>query len=52
MRHRRVPGSPVIASTRQCVRKGGQPMFPLLLWILGVPGVIIILLLLLGVIHL
>jgi len=27
------------------------PMLPLLLWILGVPGLIIILLLLLGVIH-
>jgi len=26
-------------------------MFPLLLWILGVPGLLIILLLLLGVIH-
>jgi len=26
-------------------------LFPLLLWILGVPGLIIILLLLLGVIH-
>jgi hypothetical protein len=32
-------------------RKGGD-MLPLLLWILGVPGLIIILLLLLGVIHL
>jgi hypothetical protein len=32
-------------------RKGGH-MLPLLLWILGVPGLIIILLLLLGVIHL
>jgi len=28
-----------------------QRMVPLLLWILGVPGLIIILLLLLGVIH-
>ena len=32
--------------------KGGHHMVPLLLWILGVPGLIIILLLLLGVIHL
>jgi hypothetical protein len=30
----------------------GEPMLPLLLWILGVPGLIVILLLLLGVIHL
>ena len=29
-----------------------QRMIPLLLWILGVPGLIIILLLLLGIIHL
>ncbi|HET9853388.1 MAG TPA: hypothetical protein VFP56_12920 [Candidatus Limnocylindrales bacterium] len=29
----------------------GTDMLPLLLWILGVPGLIIILLLLLGVIH-
>jgi hypothetical protein len=33
-------------------RKGVTLMLPLLLWILGVPGLIIILLLLLGVIHL
>jgi hypothetical protein len=32
--------------------KGVTPMLPLLLWILGVPGLIIILLLLLCVIHL
>jgi hypothetical protein len=29
-----------------------QHMVPLLLWILGVPGLIILLLLLLGIIHL
>jgi hypothetical protein len=32
--------------------KEAQPMVPLLLWILGVPGLIIILLLLLGILHL
>jgi hypothetical protein len=32
--------------------KGGSLMVALLLWILGVPGLIILLLLLLGVIHL
>ena len=32
-------------------RGKGVTMVPLLLWILGVPGLIIILLLLLGVIH-
>jgi hypothetical protein len=32
--------------------KGGTSMVALLLWILGVPGLIILLLLLLGVIHL
>ena len=32
-------------------RRKGVTMVPLLLWILGVPGLIIILLLLLGVIH-
>ena len=30
----------------------GEQMLPLLLWILGVPGLIIILLLLLGIVHL
>jgi hypothetical protein len=34
-----------------CSPKGGA-MIPLLLWILGVPGLIIILLLLLGIIKL
>ena len=31
---------------------GGTKMVPILLWILGVPGLIILLLLILGVLHL
>ena len=43
---------PVSAEPAQCPPKRKEAsMFPLLLWILGVPGLIIILLLLLGVIH-
>ena len=34
-----------------CAGKGGTHMVPLLLWILGVPGLIILLLLLLGIVH-
>ena len=37
--------------SRHSDRRKGTTMLPLLLWILGVPGLIIILLLLLGVIH-
>ena len=33
-------------------KEGGTSMVPILLWILGVPGLIILLLLLFGVIHL
>jgi hypothetical protein len=47
------------APHRACHRRGRivarrkeATMVPLLLWILGVPGLIIILLLLLGIIHL
>jgi hypothetical protein len=38
--------------TRIVARRKEATMVPLLLWILGVPGLIIILLLLLGIIHL
>jgi hypothetical protein len=48
---RRGPRAPESGDRRQWLQKEAI-MFPLLLWILGVPGVIIILLLLLGVIHL
>jgi hypothetical protein len=41
----------VSAHPAQCRRKEAS-MVPLLLWILGVPGLIIILLLLLGIVHL
>jgi hypothetical protein len=34
------------------VKEGGTSMVPILLWILGVPGLIILLLLLFGVVHL
>jgi hypothetical protein len=53
--------SRVALSRRACLRvdlahpsgrKGGASMVPILLWILGVPGLIILLLLLFGVIHL
>jgi len=33
-------------------KEGGTSMVPILLWILGVPGLIILLLLLFGVVHL
>ena len=39
------------AADRQSARGKEAQMVPLLLWILGVPGLLIILLLLLGVIH-
>jgi len=39
------------ARPHRCPRKEAT-MVPLLLWILGVPGLIIILLLLLGIVHL
>jgi hypothetical protein len=38
--------APIVAGRKEAT------MVPLLLWILGVPGLIIILLLLLGIIHL
>lgn len=47
-----LPATPVIGKPASCSAEGGAPMIPLLLWILGVPGLIIILLLLLGIIHL
>jgi hypothetical protein len=40
-----------VVAGRVAPAKGGSDLIPLLLWILGVPGLIIILLLLLGVIH-
>ena len=40
------------ARHRDGTEGGFQQMVPLLLWILGVPGLIIVLLLLFGVIHL
>ena len=43
---------PEIASRSGFGTKEAQPMVPLLLWILGVPGLIILLLLLLGIVHL
>jgi hypothetical protein len=43
--------SAVIATPAELTSRKEATMFPLLLWILGVPGLIIILLLLLGVIH-
>jgi hypothetical protein len=42
----------VTGHTASFARRKEAPMVPLLLWILGVPGLIIILLLLLGIIHL
>ena len=51
----RGPGITLVGSLDRasCVPEGGFPqMVPLLLWILGVPGLIIILLLLFGVVHL
>ena len=41
----------VTRRTASFVGERGVTMLPMLLWILGVPGLIIILLLLLGVIH-
>jgi hypothetical protein len=43
--------SAVTAERSVLPQERGHRMVPLLLWILGVPGLIIILLLLLGVIH-
>jgi hypothetical protein len=43
--------SPGDARSRRLPPKGGH-MVPLLLWILGVPGILILLLLLLGILHL
>jgi len=49
---RRAP--PRACHRRACIvgRRKEATMVPLLLWILGVPGLIIILLLLLGIVHL
>jgi hypothetical protein len=41
-----------VISQPASLRQKEATMVPLLLWILGVPGLIIILLLLLGIIHL
>jgi hypothetical protein len=40
------------STARHSARRRRPHMVPLLLWILGVPGLIILLLLLLGIIHL
>ena len=51
MHVRRLPAAPLTASQAQLSPRMESRMLPLLLWILGVPGLIIILLLLLGVIN-
>jgi hypothetical protein len=48
---RRRPTVPVTPPPAACPPEKEASMIPLLLWILGVPGLIIILLLLIGVIH-
>ena len=47
-----VPGCGCDRPDRIVARRKEATMVPLLLWILGVPGLIIILLLLLGIVHL
>jgi len=44
--------TPVTGQPASFWQKEATPVIPLLLWILGVPGLIIILLLLLGIVHL
>lgn len=46
------PDPAAVIRSRPPSREEEGLMLPLLLWILGVPGVLIILLLLLGVVHL
>jgi hypothetical protein len=50
--HRARRHDPPIPSVPESAGRRRYRMVPLLLWILGVPGLIILLLLLLGIVHL